>query len=134
MRHDCPADLEDEEAVTEVISIVGAAPDDGGEKPEFDDGSFFTFVPKERHRFRGSTPKPRVPSKKNNKKFFISSTTARQPSTTADRRVPFVVAGPEDAVVQRPRLLQDSPKCLRCLTLMTNPETSLSNKLWFTES
>ena len=31
VRHDCPEDLEDEEAVTEVISIVGAAPDEGDE-------------------------------------------------------------------------------------------------------
>ena len=117
MRHDCPEDLEDEEAVTEVISIVGAASnegDDGGdEEPAFDDGSFFTFVPEERHRFRLSTPKPRVPSKKNNKKSFLSTTTARQtPSTTAaERMVPFVVAGVEESVVKRPRLLKDRPKC-----------------------
>ena len=117
VRHDCPEDLEDEEAVTEVISIVGAAPDEGdeggAEEPAFDDGSFFTFVPEERHRFRLSTPKPRVPSKKNNKKSFISTTTARQtPATvTADRRVPFVVAGAEESVVKRPRLLKDRPKC-----------------------
>ena len=117
MRHDCPEDLEDEEAVTEVISIVGTASnegDDGGdEEPAFDDGSFFTFVPEERHRFRLSTPKPRVPSKKNNKKSFLSTTTARQtPSTSAaERMVPFVVAGVEESVVKRPRLLKDRPKC-----------------------
>ena len=129
MRHDCPADLEDEEAVTEVISIVGSAPHEGeggggsgdDDEPEFDDGSFFTFVPEERHRFRLSTPSPRKPNregtKKPNKKFFISTTTARQ---TSDRRVPFVVAGAgeEDAVVQRPRLLQDRPKCqLLCVPI-----------------
>ena len=64
VRHDCPTDLEDEEAVTEVITIVGAAPsEDIEDEPEFDDGSFFTFVPEERHRFRLSTPKPREPSR-----------------------------------------------------------------------
>ena len=55
MRHDCPADLEDEEAVTEIISVIGAAPNESdgeGEEQPFDDGSFFTFVPEERHRFR----------------------------------------------------------------------------------
>ena len=99
------------------ISIVGAASNEGDEgdeeEPAFDDGSFFTFVPEERHRFRLSTPKPRVPSKKNNKKSFLSTTTARQtPSTSAaERMVPFVVAGVEESVVKRPRLLKDRPKC-----------------------
>ena len=115
VRHDCPTDLEDTEAVTEVISIVGADPNEagdgnggGGDEPTFDDGSFFTFVPEERHRFRLSTPAPRKPSKMNNKKFFISTTTSRQQPavTTAGRRGPFVVA---EEVVQRPRLLQDRP-------------------------
>ena len=63
---------------------------------------------------RLSTPKPRPKTKKPQKKLSIPTTTAssgRQPGTKADRRVPFVVveAGEEDAVVQRPRLLQARP-------------------------
>ena len=62
---------------------------------------------------RLSTPKPRKPQKKPQKKLPILTTTTsgRQLGTTADRRVPFVVveAGEEDAVVQRPKLLQARP-------------------------